>query len=349
MSRPCAESKINFDGMPKKVRKIWKETDKNMKQMSLIELDDSYLPQMAELYREAFSGEPWNDDWSDEVQLIEYMKDISKAYNALNYGLLLDGKLVGISVGKINHWWEGTNYNIEELCVSPSYQGRGIGSTFIGMIEQRIYEKGLAGIFLQTDNDKPSYRFYHKNGFKDLDTHISLYKSVRGGHGGQVPGSDAEDIIYDTANLNDIPELVRLRILYMIDDFGSVSDEERAGMEKQLPDYFERELGKKLIAFVARSKGKIVAVAYLLIIEKPANPYFLNGLDSEVLSVYTEVEYRGRGICTNLMKNMIDYAAEHKIGRIDLIATEDGYPLYKKLGFEDRVQKYKDMRLILDK
>ena len=52
------------------------------------------------------------------------------------------------------------------------------------------------------------------------------------------------EIIYDIANLNDIPELVRLRILYMIDDFGSITDEERAGMEKQLPEYFERELGK---------------------------------------------------------------------------------------------------------
>ena len=153
------------------------------------------------------------------------------------------------------------------------------------------------------------------------------------------------EIIYDIANLNDIPELVRLRILYMIDDFGSITDEERAGMEKQLPGYFERELGKKLIAFVARAEGRLVAAAYLLIIEKPANPFFLNGLDSEVLSVYTEEGYRGKGICTNLMRNMIDYAAEHKISRIDLMATDEGYPIYKKLGFEDKVQKYKDMRL----
>ena len=93
------------------------------------------------------------------------------------------------------------------------------------------------------------------------------------------------EIIYDIANLNDIPEL---------DDFGSITDEERAGMEKQLPGYFERELGKKLIAFVARAEGRLVAAAYLLIIEKPANPFFLNGLDSEVLSVYTEEGYRRR-------------------------------------------------------
>ena len=320
-----------------------------MENISLIELNESYLPQMAKLYREAFAGEPWNDDWSDTKQLNEYMKDISKAYNALNYGLLIDGKLMGMSVGRINHWWEGTNYNIEELCIAPSYQGQGIGSKFLGLIEQCVRGKGLAGIFLQTDIDKPSYHFYHKNGFQDLDMHISLYKSVRKKEEAQELGTDGkrEGVIYDIANLNDIQELVRLRILYMIDDYGSLSDEEREGMEKQLPGYFERELGKKLIAFVARAEGRLVAAAYLLIIEKPANPSFLNGLDSEVLSVYTEEGYRGRGICTNLMKNMIDYATEHKVDRIDLMATKDGYPVYKKLGFEDKVHDYKDMRLIL--
>lgn len=320
------------------------------KNISLIELNESYLPQMAELYREAFAGEPWNDDWSDAKQLSEYMKDISKAYNALNFGLLIDGKLGGISVGKINHWWEGTNYNIEELCIAPSYQGRGIGSKFLELIEQRIRKKGLDGIFLQTDSDKPSYHFYHKNGVQDLDMHISLYKSVRNKTETREHGDTGsrEGVIYDVAGLNDIQELVRLRILYMIDDFGSITDEEREGMEKQLPGYFERELGKKLIAFVARAEGRLVAAAYLLIIEKPANPFFLNGLDSEVLSVYTEEGYRGRGICTKLMKNMIDYATEHKIGRIDLLATDEGYPVYKKLGFTDKVQNYKDMRLVVN-
>ncbi len=320
----------------------------------MIELNDSYLPQMAELYREAFAGEPWNDDWSDTKQLNEYMKDISKAYNALNYGLLIDGKLVGMSVGKINHWWEGTNYNIEELCVSPTYQSQGLGSRFLALIEERVREKGLSGIFLQTDNDKPSYHFYHKNGFKDLDMHMSLYKSVKKTKENEeevtsdkCSDNAGEDIVYDIANLNDIKELVRLRILYMIDDFGQITDEEREGMEKQLPGYFERELGKKLIVFVARAEGRIVAAAYLLIIEKPANPFFLNGLDSEVLSVYTEEVYRGKGICTTLIKNMINYARKHEISRIDLIATEEGYPIYKKLGFEDKAQKYTDMRLKL--
>ncbi|MBR3247183.1 MAG: GNAT family N-acetyltransferase [Clostridiales bacterium] len=134
---------------------------------------------MAELYRSAFNGEPWNDDWSDTVQLNEYVKEISGGYSALNYGLLIDGKLAAMSLGMMRHWWEGTNYNIEEFCVSPEMQGQGIGSRLMQLVENDIREKGLAGIFLQTDNDKPSYRFYMKNGFKELNSHVSFYKSVK--------------------------------------------------------------------------------------------------------------------------------------------------------------------------
>lgn len=142
------------------------------------ELDDTYLPQMAELYRSAFRGEPWNDDWSDDAQLTEYMKEISHSYNSLNFGLIANGRLIALSVGMVRHWWEGTNYNIEELCVAPDMQHQGVGGRFIGMIEAEVKKRGLAGIFLQTDSDKPAYRFYRKNGFNELDAHVSLYRKV---------------------------------------------------------------------------------------------------------------------------------------------------------------------------
>jgi hypothetical protein len=47
------------------------------------------------------------------------------------------------------------------------------------------------------------------------------------------------------------------------------------------------------------------------------------------------------------MKNMIEFAKENKLCRIDLMATDEGYPIYKKVGFEDRTQKYIDMRFKL--
>ena len=158
-----------------------------------------------------------------------------------------------------------------------------------------------------------------------------------------------KEVIYDTAGKDDIDELIRLRIAYMIDDFGSITDYQRECMEKQLPDYFRRKLGTELVAFVARAEGRLVAAAYLFIMEKPASAILTNGLDGEVLSVYTEPAYRGQGICTQLMKNLVEYGREHELCRIDLMATDEGYPVYKKVGFEDKVQKWKDMRLKFDR
>lgn len=152
------------------------------------------------------------------------------------------------------------------------------------------------------------------------------------------------NIIFDEASKDDIKELVRLRIAYMIDDFGGVSDHERECMEKQLPDYFNRKLGNELIAFIAKDDNQIVSVAYLHIIEMPANSILLNGLYGEVLNVYTEPEYRGKGLCTQLIKNLIEYGKKRGLGRVDLSATKEGYPIYKKVGFFDKEHRYTDMR-----
>ncbi|MBO6115610.1 MAG: GNAT family N-acetyltransferase [Ruminococcus sp.] len=143
-----------------------------------ITLDETYLPEVAKLYKNAFGREPWNDNWDDETQLMEYIKEISCSFNSLNYGLFIDGKLSAVSIGMIRHWWEGTNYNIEEFCVSPDLQHCGIGSRFMEMIEKDILSRGLNGIFLQTDSDKPAYRFYQKNGFGELSSHVSFYKRI---------------------------------------------------------------------------------------------------------------------------------------------------------------------------
>ncbi len=139
-------------------------------------LDRSYLKEMVSLYKSAFIGEPWNDDWSDEDQLTEYIKEKSGGFHAINYGLLLDGKLVAISLGQITHWWEGTNYVLDELCVSPKCQGTGIGTRFMDLIESDLKTRDVKGIFLQTDSDKPAYKFYQKNGFKEISKHVSMFK-----------------------------------------------------------------------------------------------------------------------------------------------------------------------------
>ena len=156
-----------------------------------------------------------------------------------------------------------------------------------------------------------------------------------------------EDIEYKIANKNDIPRVVTMRIGYIECDQGEISASNMEKMRVQMPAYFEKHLNKDIIVFTARSSGKIVSVAMLLIIEKPANPNFINGRVGEVLSVYTLEEFQHRGIATVLMNQLVQYSRENKIDRIDLAATDDGYGVYKKIGFKDKTNEYKEMRYVI--
>lgn len=130
------------------------------------------------LFTGVFTIEPWNDDWSNKEQLDLYLSDLVGQSNSLVYGLFEDDKLIGISMGHIRHWYSGTEYYIDELCIQTDKQGNGIGTYFIKEIEKAIKEIGLVQIFLQTENNVPAYCFYQKNGFYELKEHVSFAKRI---------------------------------------------------------------------------------------------------------------------------------------------------------------------------
>lgn len=131
-----------------------------------------------ELFSGVFMNEPWNDDWSDREQLDLYLSDLIGQNNSLTYGLFENGELIGISMGHIKHWYSGTEYYIEELCIRTDKQGSGTGTYFLKEIEKAIKELGLVRIFLQTENNVPAYSFYQKNGFNELKEHVSFTKQL---------------------------------------------------------------------------------------------------------------------------------------------------------------------------
>ena len=153
---------------------------------------------------------------------------------------------------------------------------------------------------------------------------------------------------FSLANIEDLDELVDLRLKYIVDDFGEEVKNDIDTYRSNIVTHFKNNLGKNLIGFVARIDGKNIATAYLLIIEQIPTPYVQNGLCGEILSVYTDPAYRHRGIAKQLLLNLIDCAKEHKLSKIDLKATKDGYNLYKTVGFIELNQhKYTVMRINL--
>lgn len=148
----------------------------------------------------------------------------------------------------------------------------------------------------------------------------------------------------EKANPGDVPELVQLRLAYLREDSGPLDDSEADGIRKSLPDYFRTHLGRDLIVYVMREEEQIVSCAFLLIVEKPMSPAFLNGLTGVVLNVYTRPSHRRRGYAERVMRALLSDAEERGLSVIELKSTADGYSLYKAVGFSEEHSKYRLMK-----
>ena len=146
--------------------------------MDIIRLGADRFGELKLLFRDTFTNPPWNDDWSDDIQLTEYLLDLTGSRNSLAFGLLDGDRLVGLSLGSIMHWCTGTEYYIYEFCIDRSRQHEGLGTFFLHGIEDAVRDMGVDHIFLQTENNVPAYDFYRKNGFTELEGHVSLVRKL---------------------------------------------------------------------------------------------------------------------------------------------------------------------------
>lgn len=148
----------------------------------------------------------------------------------------------------------------------------------------------------------------------------------------------------EKAGFADVDALTTLRLEYLIEDNGSLEHSDAEMIRNNLPGYIREHLKKDLFAYVIREDDTIVSCAFLLIVMKPMSPAFINGKTATVLNVYTLPAYRRRGYARMLMNAMIADAKELNIDVIELKATEDGYDLYRSVGFEDDRSKYHLMK-----
>ena len=149
------------------------------------------------------------------------------------------------------------------------------------------------------------------------------------------------------STIEDIEILIKLRLDYLIADGGSLTEEEKTIIISQLKGYYKKHIDDDFIAVLAEIGGKVIASAFLVITEKPANPAFITGKTGTLLNVLTYPEYRRRGIAKKVIELLISEAKQLGVACIELSATLDGKPLYEKLGFTAGNSKYTPMKLKL--
>ena len=83
---------------------------------------------------------------------------------------------------------------------------------------------------------------------------------------------------------------------------------------------------------VAVDDGRCVACASMSYIEIMPTFSHTSGKRAHLMNVYTEKDYRRRGIARQLVNMLIEDARVHGATEISLDATESGRPLYESMG-----------------
>lgn len=142
--------------------------------MILVQIDDKNIAACTKIYIEAYSKEPWNEQY-DFNAVQNYINRFILSERNRGW-ILYDGEdTIGMVLGIIIPTTGDDYFRIEDLCISPSKQGLGYGSEFLKMISNELKTYKVDSILLNTVKEFPAYKFYLKNKFTEINLSTALY------------------------------------------------------------------------------------------------------------------------------------------------------------------------------
>ena len=147
-----------------------------------------------------------------------------------------------------------------------------------------------------------------------------------------------------TATAKDLATLARHRDAMWV-GMGRVAPGEKDPTSQAYADWLAARMESgTLTAFLAEERGKVLASGAVWIQDvqpRPGHPLTMWGY---ILSVYTEPHARRRGLARAIVDACIGHAKQAGCTRACLHASDEGRPLYERLGFERTEEMWLDLR-----
>ena len=141
-------------------------------------VDEGDCAAIAAVIGDAFSGPPWNEDWSDEARLLQYVGEGLAGSNALAFALADGTELAAVVMGHVRHWHNRVEYIIEDVAVRRAQQSRGLGTALLTQALAAARALGVDEAGLRTRRDAAAYEFYQKLGFSEQEKDVYLAKKI---------------------------------------------------------------------------------------------------------------------------------------------------------------------------
>jgi len=147
--------------------------------------------------------------------------------------------------------------------------------------------------------------------------------------------NDRPTIDYRNATVQDIPELVRLRIDFLREF--AIFEGDETEMITALELYLSQHLQLgDYINPVAFHDGKIVATGGVHFYSLLPNFFNFTGTRAYIQNIYTLAPYRRRGIAKEIFKLLMQEVAAKGATQVSLHTSEEGRGLYEQFGFKKR-------------
>lgn len=149
----CGNNSMFFDNTSEK------EMDAHIQRCST-----DHLQRYAEIYAEAFSGEPWNDAWTVEDAFV-HVSEILESKQSFGLEYMVDGKVAGFILGTSMLFHYGRTFEINDLAVAVEYQRQGIATRLLEQCVSDLKDQGMKAVHLITASEGVLPLFYQKHGF----------------------------------------------------------------------------------------------------------------------------------------------------------------------------------------
>jgi predicted acetyltransferase len=144
-----------------------------------------------------------------------------------------------------------------------------------------------------------------------------------------------EEIIYSRVTLDDLQTVINLRLIFASEFSGQQSAEAIQKFKNHNREYLQRSIANNsFIAYLARYGNEMAGIGGMVFREQPGSFKNPSGKIGYVFNMYTFPQFRRRGICTDILRLLLEQADRMGVVAFELHASEQGEFVYKQNGFE---------------